>query len=155
MAEKKTNIVEIVNRKAAHDYHFHSTLEAGIVLTGTEIKSVRKGNVNLRDAYCIFKKGELFVNSMFIGEYKFGNVHNHEPRRQRKLLLKKAELRKWEKRVKEKGYTIVPYKLYISERGIAKVEIALSQGKKSYDKRDSIKERENKRDLDRLNKIKL
>lgn len=155
MAEKSTNIVEIVNRKASHEYHFHSTMEAGIVLTGTEIKSIRKGNVNLRDAYCLFKKGELFVNSMFIGEYKFGNVHNHDPRRQRKLLLKKAELRKWEKRVKEKGFTIVPYKLYISERGIAKVEIALAQGKKSYDKRDSIKERESKRNLDRLNKIRL
>lgn len=155
MAEKKTNIIEIVNRKATHEYHFHATLEAGIILTGTEIKSIRKGTVNLRDAYCLFKKGELFVNNMFIGEYKFGNIHNHETRRQRKLLLKKAELRKWEKRVKEKGYTIVPYKLYISERGIAKVEIALAQGKKSYDKRDSIKERDSKRNLDRLNKIRL
>ncbi|MCB0653786.1 MAG: SsrA-binding protein SmpB [Saprospiraceae bacterium] len=155
MAEKKKSTIEIVNRKATHDFLFQATLEAGILLTGTEIKSVRKGNANLRDAYCTFKKGELFVNSMFIGEYKFGNIHNHEPRRLRKLLLKKAELRKWEKRVKEKGFTIVPYKIYISERGLAKVEIALAQGKKSFDKRDSIKEKDNKRDMDRLNKIKL
>lgn len=155
MAEKKTKTVEVVNRKATHEFHFHGTLEAGILLTGTEIKSVRRGDVNLRDAYCTFRKGELFLNSMFIGEYKFGNVHNHEPRRTRKLLLKKAELRKWERRVKEKGYTIVPYRLYISERGLAKLEIALAQGKKSYDKRNSIKERDNKKNLDRLNKIRL
>jgi SsrA-binding protein len=155
MGEKKTSTVEIINRKAKHEYHFHSELEAGILLTGTEIKSVRESNVNLRDAYCTFKNGELIINSLYIGEYKYGNLQNHETRRPRKLLLKKAELRKWEKRVKEKGYTIVPYRMYISERGLAKVEVALAQGKKSYDKRNTIKERDNKKDLDRLNKIRL
>ncbi len=157
MAEqkKKQAKIEIVNRRASFEYHFDDKLEAGIVLQGTEIKSIRQGNVNLSDAYCLFKKGELYIKSMFIGEYEFGTYANHEPRRTRKLLLKKVELRKLEKRVKEKGYTIVPYKLYLNERGIAKMQIALARGKKSYDKRESIKERDSKRDMSRLKKIRL
>ncbi|MEZ4988495.1 MAG: SsrA-binding protein SmpB [Saprospiraceae bacterium] len=152
MATKKTHNVEIVNRRATFEFHFLDVVEAGIVLTGTEIKSIRKGNVNLRDAYCLFKQGELYLYSMFIAEYSHGNQFNHDERRTRKLLLRKSELRKLEKKVKEKGFTIVPHKLYLSERGIAKIEIALAQGKKSYDKRESIKQKDVKRDLDRIKK---
>lgn len=147
--------IEIKNRKASFEYQFLSALEAGIVLTGTEIKSIRAGNVNLKDAFCFFRKGELFVKNLFIAEYKFGTHYNHEPLRLRKLLVKKTELKKLQRRVREKGQTIIPYRMYLSDRGIAKLEIQLAQGKKSYDKRASIKERENKRNLDRMNKIKL
>lgn len=147
MAEKKP--IEIVNRKAAYEYHFVDELTAGILLQGTEIKSIRAGNVNLRDAYCVFKKGELWLRSMFIAEYKQGNQFNHEERRTRKLLLKRRELKKWEKKVKEKGLTIVPTRLFVSDRGFAKLEIALAQGKKVHDKRESIKQKDNKRALER------
>jgi SsrA-binding protein len=150
MATPEKPLMEIVNRRASYEYHFLAEFEAGIVLTGTEIKSIRKGNVNLRDAYCVFKDGELYLHSMFIAEYKYGNQFNHEERRTRKLLLKRRELRKLEKRVKEKGYTIVPTRLFVNERGFAKLEIALAQGKKTYDKRDSIKQKDMKRDLDRI-----
>lgn len=150
MAKKKS--IEVVNKRAEYEYHFISNYEAGILLKGTEIKSIRLNQVNLRDAYCLFKKGELFVKSLFIREYEYGNQFNHEARRDRKLLLKKTELRKLEKKVKEKGFTIVPYRLYLNERGIAKLEIALAQGKKSYDKRNSIKQKDQKRDLDRIKK---
>ncbi|MCI5083638.1 MAG: SsrA-binding protein SmpB [Saprospiraceae bacterium] len=157
MANKKDSgkkkSVEIINRRAAHEYFFTEQYEAGIVLQGTEIKSIRAGNVNLRDAYCFFKKGELYVKSMFIAEYENGTYANHEPRRTRKLLLKRTELRKLEKKMKEKGYTIVPYRLYMTERGFAKLEVVLVQGKKSYDKRHSIKEKDSKRDLARMKKI--
>jgi SsrA-binding protein len=149
MAKKN---IEYVNRKAKFEYHFLETMEAGMMLTGTEIKSIRGGHVNLRDAYCIFQNDELYCRSIFIGEYKQGNVHNHEERRTRKLLLKRQELTKWQKKVKEKGYTIVPYRLYLNDRGIAKLEIVLVQGKKVYDKRENIKQRENKRSLDRAMK---
>ena len=150
--KKKEYDVEIVNRKANFEYHFLELFEAGVMLTGTEVKSVRRGNVNLRDAYCYFIKGELYIKSLFIGEYKFGNQFNHEPRRTRKLLLKRNQLRKLEKQIKERGYTIVPARMYINDRGFAKVEIALAQGKKTFDKRNSIKERDSKRDLARLKK---
>lgn len=155
MAEKKPKKIEVVNRRAEYEYFFIDTYEAGIMLQGTEIKSIRNGNVNLTDAYCVFQNGELYVRSLFISEYKYGTYANHEPRRTRKLLLRKNELRKLEKKVKEKGFTIVPYKLYLTDRGFAKLEIVLAQGKKSYDKRETIKERENKRELDRIKKIKL
>lgn len=147
--------VEIVNRKAEFEYKFIQSFEAGIMLTGTEVKSVRLGEVNLKDAFCFFRKGELYVKNLYIAEFKYGNINNHETRRLRKLLLKKPELAKLEKKMKEKGFTLVPYRLYLSERGFVKLEICLSQGKKSYDKRQSIKERESKRDLARLNKMKL
>ncbi len=145
--------VEITNRRAAYEYHFVQELEAGLVLTGTEIKSIRAGNVNLNDAYCVFENRELYVRNMFIAEYELGTDNNHEPRRVRKLLLRKPELRKLERRVKEKGFTIVPFKLTINERGFAKLTIELAGGKKSYDKRQTIKAREDKRDLDRMKKI--
>jgi SsrA-binding protein len=149
MAKEQHYDIEIVNRKAKFQYFFDLTMEAGIQLMGTEVKSIRRGEANLNDAYCVFQGGELYVMSMYIAEYKFGNQHNHETRRKRKLLLKRTELKKLERRTKEKGYTIIPYRLYINERGLAKLEIALARGKKSFDKRDSIKAKDQKRDLDR------
>lgn len=147
---------EIVNRKAKFEYHFLQTFEAGMVLTGTEVKALRQGLANLNDAYCLFDRGiDLVVKSMFIAEYDHGTIYNHDARRDRRLLLRKQELKKLKRRVEEKGFTIVPYRLYFSDRGFAKLEIALAQGKKEYDKRESMKEKDNKRELDRLKKIKL
>ncbi|MTB51965.1 SsrA-binding protein SmpB [Lewinella sp. W8] len=150
MAKQKN--IEFINRKAKFEYEFLESVEAGIKLTGTEIKSIRGGTVNLRDAYCVFQGDELWCRSLYIGEYKQGNVHNHEERRPRKLLMKRQELTKWQKKVKEKGFTIVPYRLYLNERGLAKLEVVLVQGKKNYDKRESIKQRENKRAMARVRK---
>jgi SsrA-binding protein len=144
--------VSIDNRRARYEYEFIDTYDAGIVLLGTEIKSIREGNANLRNAYCVFKKGELYVRSLFIAEYKHGNQFNHEERRVRKLLLKRRELRKLEKKVKEKGFTIVPVRLYLNDRGLAKVQIALAQGKKIYDKRKSVKEKDLKREMARTDR---
>ncbi|MDX1685702.1 MAG: SsrA-binding protein SmpB [Saprospiraceae bacterium] len=150
--DKKEYQVQIVNRKAKFLYHFDQTYEAGIKLTGTEIKSIRAGEANLNDAYCVFKRGELYVISLYIAEYKFGNEQNHETRRPRKLLLKRHELKKLERKLKEKGYTLIPYQLYVNERGLAKLEIALAKGKKSFDKRESIKKKDQKRDMERIQK---
>ena len=144
--------IEIKNRKAAFEFHLLDHYEAGLKLLGTEIKSIRLGEANLKDAYCVFDDGELYVMNMFIAEYKFGNYFNHETRRRRKLLLRKRELKKLEKRVKEKGLSIIPYRIYLSERGFAKLDVALAQGKKSFDKRETIKARDNKRELDRVKK---
>jgi SsrA-binding protein len=141
--------MEIVNRKAKFEYHFLQTYEAGMLLTGTEVKSLRAGDANLSDAWCLFDGGELYVKSMYIAPYKFGPQNQHEPRRTRKLLLKRSELKKLERKSTEKGLSIIPYKIYFGETGFAKCEIALAKGKKAYDKRDSIKERDVKRDLDR------
>lgn len=146
---------EIVNRKASFEYAFIQMFEAGLVLTGTEVKALRLGLANLNDAYCIFDHGNLIVKNMFIAEYDHGTIYNHDARRDRRLLLRKPELKKLERRATEKGLTIVPYKLYFSARGFAKLEIALAQGKKAFDKRETIKERDSKRDLERLKKIKL
>ncbi len=149
----KTSKLEIKNRRAAFEYHFVQEYEAGIALTGTEIKSIRAGNVNINDAYCLFEGGELWIRNMYIAEYEYGTDHNHEPRRNRKLLLRKTELRKLDRRIREKGFTIIPYKLYLNERGFAKLVVVLATGKKSYDKRETIKQRDDKRQLDRLKKI--
>ena len=149
----KSPKVEITNRRAGFEYHFVQEYEAGIALTGTEIKSIRAGNANINDAYCLFENGELWVRNMYIAEYAYGTDNNHEPRRNRKLLLRKTELNKLERRVREKGFTIVPYKLFMSDRGFAKLTVVLASGKKSFDKRETIKERDDKRDLDRLKKI--
>jgi len=143
---------EIVNRKAKFEYTFLQEYSAGIMLKGTEVKSLRVGNANLKDAYCLFKDGELYIKSLYIGEYDHGNIHNHEPRRDRKLLLRRTELKKLERRVTEKGLTVVPYKIFFSERGIAKIQVALSQGKKTFNKKETIKERDMKRELDRMKK---
>ncbi len=146
--------IEIVNRKAKFEYFFLEEFEAGIVLQGTEIKSIRAGLVNLADAFCYFKGNELYVKNMYIGEYPHGNIHNHEPRRERKLLLRKQELKKIRRKITEKGMTLFPYKLYLTERGWAKLQIVLGKGKKSYDKRQSLKEKDQKRELGRLKKYK-
>jgi SsrA-binding protein len=140
----------IVNRKAKFEYICLQQFEAGMVLLGTEVKSLKAGNANLSDAYCLFAKDrELILKSSFIAEYAHGNVNNHESRRDRKLLLRNTELKKLEKKVLEKGYTIIPYKFYFNARGFAKVEIWLAQGKKAYDKRQSIKEKDITREMDR------
>ncbi len=149
---KKQQKIEILNRRARFEYHFVQEIEAGIMLTGTEIKSIREGNANLTDAYCLIENGELWIRNMYIAEYTHGTDNNHEPRRVRKLLLRKPELRKLERKAKEKGFTIIPFKLYFSERSFAKLAIALATGKKDFDKRDTIRERDDKRDLDRLQK---
>lgn len=149
------NTKEIVNRRATHEYHFLSTYEAGIILRGSELKSIRSGHAGLSDAYCVFTNGELYVKSMYVKEYDNATYNNHESRRDRKLLLHKSELRKLERRVKEKGLTLIPYKIYFSERNIIKLEIALAQGKKSFDKRETIKAKDTKRDLERMTKVRL
>jgi SsrA-binding protein len=153
--KKKVKKIEILNRKAEYEYQFIQEYEAGIQLTGTEIKTIKAGNVNLNDCYCLFQGDELFAVNMYVAEYEFGNVNNHETRRKRRLLLRRQELDKLLRKVKEKGFTIVPFKLYVNERGLAKLGIALATGKKSYDKRETIKERESKREMDRMKKIKL
>lgn len=141
---------EIVNRKARHEYFFVQEYEAGLMLVGTEVKSIKAGNANLSDAYCHFSNDELIVRSMYIAEYEYGNMNNHETRRDRKLLLKRSELKKLQRKVTEKGMTIVPYRLYFSERGFVKLEIVLCSGKKSHDKRESIKQKDRKRDMERF-----
>lgn len=151
----KLSTKEIINRKAKFEFSFIQQFEAGLVLTGTEVKALRQGLANLSDAYCVFDHGNLIVKNMFIAEYDHGTIYNHQARRDRRLLLHKAELKKIERRVTEKGHTIVPFKLYFSDRGFAKLEIALATGKKSFDKRETIKERDSKRDLARIKKIKL
>lgn len=153
MKQEEKPILEIVNRRARFEFHFIQTFEAGIMLTGTEIKSLRKGAANLNDAFCYFKGSELYIKNMFIAEYELGTAFNHEPRRLRKLLLRSGELNKLQRKVKEKGFTIIPYRLYINQRGLAKLEIALAQGKNTYDKRDSIKAKDQAREMDRIKKI--
>lgn len=155
MSDKIKKNIEIVNRKAEHEYFFKARFEAGIILGGTEVKAIRQGKANLVDAFCVFSHGELFIRNLHISEYNYGTHYNHETRRIRKLLLKKSELHKLERKVSEKGMTIVPFKIFMSERGFVKVEIVLAQGKKTYDKRESLKEKDNKRTMDQLKKIKL
>ncbi|RGN46957.1 MULTISPECIES: SsrA-binding protein [unclassified Bacteroides] len=142
--------VNIKNKRATFDYEFIDTYTAGIVLTGTEIKSIRLGKASLVDTYCFFSRGELWVKGMHIAEYFYGSYNNHIARRDRKLLLSKKELRKLERATKETGFTIVPARMYINEKGLAKVVIALAKGKKQYDKRESLKEKDDKREMDRM-----
>ncbi|HOI32484.1 MAG TPA: SsrA-binding protein SmpB, partial [Bacteroidales bacterium] len=123
---------------------------AGMVLTGTEINSIRLGKVSLNEAYCVFMKDELFVKEMHIAEYSFGTYNNHDPKRDRKLLMTARELKKLRTKVNEKGYTIVPVVLFVNEKGLAKLEIALAKGKHHYDKREDLKKKDSKRELDRL-----
>ncbi|MBD8083476.1 SsrA-binding protein SmpB [Chryseobacterium caseinilyticum] len=142
--------VNILNRKARFEYEILDELEAGMVLTGTEIKSLRSSKASIAEAFCQFIDGELYIINMMIDEYKLGTFYNHKTKRERKLLLHKKELAKLEKKLKDAGNTIVPLRLYINDRGRAKVKIALARGKKLFDKRESIKDRENKRNLDRI-----
>lgn len=146
------NKTVILNKKAKFEFEFIYTLCAGIVLKGTEIKSIRAAKANLSDAYCLIKKNELYIHNLHISEYKYGTYNNHDPKRVRKLLITKTELKKLHNKVKEKGYSIIPYKLFISERGLAKIEIALAKGKKIHDKRDSIKEKDQKRNMERMDR---
>ena len=146
------NIV-IKNKKASHDYEFIEKFVAGIVLSGTEIKSIRLGKATLADNYCFFNNGELFIKGMHIAEYWWGNLNNHDPLRERKLLLTSRELRKIERKIKESGLTIIVIKVFISGRGLAKAEIAISRGKKEYDKRETLKRKDASREMDRMRKV--
>lgn len=149
MPKAKSNI-EIKNRRASFDYEFIETFTAGIVLTGTEIKSIRAGKASLVDGFCYFSNGELYVKNMHVAEYHWGSWGRHDPRRDRKLLLTGKELNRLQRAVKEKGLTIVAVRLYISDKGYAKLLIALAKGKKEYDKRQSIKEKDLRREMDRM-----
>ena len=151
MRSAGSNIV-IKNKKASHDYLFLEKFIAGIKLTGTEIKSIRAGKAVLTDAFCQFTNGELYLKGMHISEYWWGNLNNHDPLRERKLLLTRRELRKLERKVKETGLTIIAIKIFINDRGLAKAEIALARGKKEYDKRETLKRRDADRELDRIRK---
>jgi SsrA-binding protein len=142
--------IKIKNKRASWEYHLIDKIVAGIVLTGTEIKSIRNGKASLADSYCYFEGHELYVRGMHIAEYTFASYNNHLAKRDRKLLLNARELRKLHTKVKEKSMTIVPVTLFINEKGLAKLEIAIAKGKHHYDKRDSLKEKDSKRDLDRL-----
>jgi SsrA-binding protein len=146
--------VNIKNKKAKFEYEILDTYIAGIVLSGTEIKSIRDSKASIAEGFCEFNdRGELFVINMTIQEYVYGNYYNHKPKAERKLLLNKRELKKLEKEVNIKGNAIIPLRLFINDRGLAKLEIALGKGKKLFDKRDTIKDRDNKRNLDRIKKI--
>ncbi len=142
--------VNIKNKRATFDYELLESFTAGIVLTGTEIKSIRLGKASLVDTYCLLERGELWVRNMHIAEYFYGTYNNHQARRDRKLLLNKTELRKLMRLTKETGFTIVPTRLFINEKGLAKLNIAVAKGKKQYDKRQSLKEKEDKRSMDRM-----
>lgn len=146
------NDINIKNRRASFDYEFIEEYNAGIILTGTEIKSVRAGKASLVDSYCYFDKGELWVKGIHITEYKLGTYYNHDEKRERKLLLTRKELRKLERNVKETGLTIVPTKMFLTEKGWVKLRIALARGKKEYDKRESLKLKDAKKDMDRAMK---
>jgi SsrA-binding protein len=146
---KISNTVNIENRRAKFDYQFLDTLTAGMVLKGTEIKSIREGKAGLADSYCFFKNDELYVRNLHIGEYQDASFYKHEPLRERKLLLSRQELNKLLKKVKDQGLTIVPTKMFISESGYAKLNIALAKGKKDFDKRDDIKKKDIERELNR------
>ncbi|MBK5719955.1 SsrA-binding protein [Dysgonomonas sp. Marseille-P4677] len=144
--------INIKNKRASFDYEFIETYTAGIVLTGTEIKSIRLGKASLVDTFCIFEKNELWVRNMYIAEYFYGSYNNHTAKRDRKLLLNKKELKKIARLVKETGYTIVPTRMFLNDRGLAKVNIAVARGKKQYDKRQSLREKDDKRAMDRAMK---
>ena len=155
MANKKNikpSPINIKNKRASFDFEFIDTFTAGIVLTGTEIKSIRLGKASLIDTFCYFNHGELWVKNMNISQYSYGSYNNHVERRERKLLLNKKELRNLEAEAKAPGFTIVPVRLFINEKGLAKLVIALARGKKEYDKRQSIKDKEDRREMDRAMK---
>jgi SsrA-binding protein len=143
------NQIHIVNRRAGFEYHMVQKYTAGMVLTGTEIKSIREGHVNITDAFCFIKDGELFIRNMHISVWKQGSYYNHDPLRVRKLLLKRSELKKIKAKAIEKGFTIIATKLFLSESGYAKIEIAVAQGKKNFDKREDIKKRDISREISR------
>lgn len=153
MGLKPRNKINIKNKKAFFEYEIIDKYVAGIQLQGTEIKSIREGRAGLVDSYCQFFSGELYVKNMHISEYKFGSLNNHESKRERKLLLQKRELDKLERKLKESGLTLVPLRLFMTDRGLAKLEIALAKGKKTFDKRETLKQKDAKRDIDRAMKV--
>ena len=144
--------INIKNKRASFDYEFIEKYTAGLVLLGTEIKSIRLGKVSMNDSYCHFQDGELYVKNLSISEYEFGTHYNHEVRRERKLLLSRRELNKLDRKVKESGLTIVPTRLFINDKGLAKLEIALARGKANYDKRQSLKTKDAAREMDKVRK---
>ena len=144
--------INILNKRAKFDYEILETYSAGMVLTGTEIKSLRLGKANITEGFCEFHNGELFAINTQIDEYLYGNQFNHKAKSERKLLLNRKELKKLERNIDVKGLTIIPLRLFINENGLAKLEIGLCRGKKTYDKRESLKEQDTKRDLDRIKK---
>ncbi|MDE6792917.1 MAG: SsrA-binding protein SmpB [Muribaculaceae bacterium] len=146
----KASQINIKNKKAYFNYEIGETYTAGMVLTGTEIKSIRDGRVNLSDSYCVVDRGEVWVKGMNISEYFYGSYNNHQIKRDRKLLLSRKEISKIEKQASDAGFTIVPLRVFISEKGYAKLVIGIGKGKKQYDKRQAIKEREDKRNIDRF-----
>lgn len=146
---RKSSDINIKNRRASFDYAIGDTFTAGIVLTGTEIKAIRQGKASLADTFCYVDRGEVWVKNMYIAEYFYGSYNNHSTRHDRKLLLSRKEIRALEKNGKEAGFTIVPLRLFINERGLAKLVIGVARGKKDYDKRQSIKERDDKRAIAR------
>lgn len=154
MSKEKKNkfekIINIRNKKASYEFEFLDTFTVGLVLSGTEIKSIREGKVSLNEAYCYFRRGELFIKQMHIAPYSMASSYNHDPVRERKLLLNKKELDKLESKFEEKGLSIIPVRIFINDRGLAKMEIALARGKKLHDKRQDIKAKDVKRELDRL-----
>lgn len=141
--------MEIKNRSAFHEYFFDDRYVAGIILTGTEVKSLRASKASFNDSYCVVHKGEVWLKSFHIAEYSHGSINNHEPLRERKLLLQKREIKKLESKLKEKGYTIIPLRIFFSEKNLAKVEIGLGKGKKLHDKRETIKARDVEREIRR------
>ncbi|MDR3094746.1 MAG: SsrA-binding protein SmpB [Bacteroidales bacterium] len=145
--------IHIRNKKASFEYEFLEKYVAGIQLVGTEIKSIRAGKANITDAYCFFRNSELWIQGLHIAEYSWGTCNNHDPKRERKLLLNRKELNKLERKAQDKGLTIIAIRMFLNEKGYAKLEIALSRGKKMYDKRQDLKEKDSKRELDRLKKI--
>jgi SsrA-binding protein len=150
--KRSSGDIAIKNKKASHDYEFLEKYVAGIKLFGTEIKSIRLGKAALADSYCFFSDGELYLRGMHISEYWWGNLNNHDPLRDRKLLLSRRELNKIERKTKESGLTIIVLKVFINDRGLAKAEIAISKGKKEYDKRETLKRKDTERELDRVRK---
>ncbi|MGI6291510.1 MAG: SsrA-binding protein SmpB [Bacteroidales bacterium] len=147
--KEKSTIINIKNRKAEYEYFLLTKYTAGIVLTGTEIKSIRAGKANLTDAYCLFIENELWIRGLHVAEYLQGSYNNHEPKRDRKLLLTKRELKKLQSKLKDNGTTIIPTLLFINENGLAKIDVYLARGKKMYDKRDAIKEKDIRRAKER------
>jgi SsrA-binding protein len=147
---KFDKIINIKNKKASFEFEFIEKYVAGVALKGTEIKSIREGKVSLTEAYCYFRRGELYIKQMHIAPYSQASHYNHDAVRERKLLLSKQELRKMENKFAEKGLSIIPVRIFINDRGLAKIEIALAKGKKVHDKRQSIKEKDAKRDLQRM-----
>ncbi|MBA4154574.1 SsrA-binding protein SmpB [Flavobacterium sp.] len=145
-------MINILNKRAKFDYEFLEKYDAGIVLTGTEIKSIRLGKASITESFCEFHDGELFVINSQVEEYLYGTHYNHKAKSERKLLLNKKELKSLEKSMQNKGLTIIPLRLYVNEKGYAKMEIALCRGKKTYDKRETIKDRDTKREIDRMKK---